>query len=262
MMNRRSTDIYVVLTTAVVAIGLVFVVPPNDSSARILTLPLVLVLPGYALMAAAFPSRSLGILERLTLTLGLSLTMVILGGLLLNLTPFGLSTTSWTVLLSGVTLGLSAVALVRRRGQTTVVSDWSWTGAVGLTHRQVLLLGLAAVIVFGAIAMSIIGAQRQTYAGFTQLWMLSAGRIGTENTVRLGVSDRDATALLYRLTVNVDGKAIKEWPSLHLRPSEIWEVTLELPSVHSAQSTRVEADLYRTDAPTKIYRHVVLWLGT
>jgi hypothetical protein len=65
------------------------IVTPDHVPGRILTLPLVLVLPGYAVTAALFPNRSLGVPERLVFSLGLSVAIVVLGGLLLNVTPFG-----------------------------------------------------------------------------------------------------------------------------------------------------------------------------
>jgi uncharacterized membrane protein len=253
-------DLLAVVATTIVAAVLAVLVPPDIVLIRILTLPLALLLPGYALVSALFPNHSLGVAERLMFSLGLSLAIVILGGLALNWTPFGLRASSWAVLLAGITLAASAVALVRRRGQSISAPGWLRVGNVGLTLRQGLLLGLAAAIVCGAVAVSIIGAERQAYAGFTQLWILPAGGANAENAVRLGVSNRESTAMEYRLAVNVGGKVVKQWPAIDLEPNEQWEATLVLPPTTSV--ARVEADLYRADAATTIYRHVVLWLGT
>ncbi len=259
-MKHRSMDLLAVVATTIVAAVLAVLVPPDIVLIRILTLPLVLLLPGYALVSALFPNRSLGVAERLMFSLGLSLPIVILGGLALNWTPFGLRASSWAVLLAGITLAASAVALVRRRGQSMSAPGWLSVGNVGFTLRQGLLLGLAAAIVCGAVAVSIIGAERQSYAGFTQLWILPAGGANAENAVRLGVSNMESTAMEYRLAVNVGGKVVKQWPAIDLEPNKQWEATLVLPP--TASVARVEADLYRADAPTTIYRHVVLWLGT
>jgi uncharacterized membrane protein len=261
-MNHRSVDIFAVVAITLVTAVLALLVPPDIMLIRILTLPLVLVLPGYALTSSLFPRRVFGVPERLVFSLGLSLAVVILGGLALNLTPVGLRASSWSVLLSGITLAASAVALVRRRGQSTSAPGWLRAGNFSFTFRQGLLLGLAAVIVCGAVAVSIIGALRQSYPGFTQLWILPAGGAIAENAVRLGVSNMESTAMEYRLAVNVDGKVVKEWPSIDLNPNEKWEATLVLPPTGSAGVARVEADLYRVEASTTIYRHVVLWLGT
>ncbi len=259
-MKHRSMDLLAVVATTIVAAVLALLVPPGIVLIRILTLPLVLLLPGYALVSALFPNRSLGVAERLMFSLGLSLAIVILGGLGLNWTPFGLRASSWAVLLAGITLAASAVALVRRRGRSMSAPGWLRVGNVGFTLRQGLLLGLAVAIVCGAVAVSIIGAERQSYAGFTQLWILPAGGANPENAVHLGVSNMESTAMEYRLAVNVGGKVVRQWPAIDLEPNKQWEATLVLPP--TASVARVEADLYRADAPTTIYRHVVLWLGT
>jgi uncharacterized membrane protein len=261
-MNHRSVDLFAVVAITLVAAVLALLVPPGTVLIRILTLPLVLVLPGYALTAAMFPNRSIGVAERLVFSLGLSLAIVILGGLALNWTPFAFRTSSWAVLLAGITLSASAVALVRRRGQSVSAPGWLRVGNIGFTLRQGLLLGLAAAIVCGAIAVSIIGAERQPRPGFTQLWILPAAGANAKNAVRLGVSNMEGAAMEYHLAVNMDGKVLKEWPAIDLNPNEKWEATLVLPPTGPAGVARVEADLYRVEAPTTIYRHVVLWLGT
>ena len=265
MMKFRSIDrdIFVVIAITIIAVALAFILPPDWVPGRIVALPLVLVLPGYALTTALFPRRKFEVPQRLVFSLALSLVIVILGGLVLDLMPFGLQAGSWAVLLGDITLGACAVALVRRRGQNLPTpGSLSAGGYIGLNFRQGLLLGLSALIVCGAVAVSIIGAERQPYPGFTQLWILPAGGANAKNAVSLGVSNMELTTMEYRLAVNVDGKTVKEWPSIDLNPNEKWEATLLLPQTGHAGNAKIEADLYRADAPTRIYRHVVLWLGT
>ncbi len=258
-MKHKSVDLHVVMTITIVDVALVFALPSTNVIGRILTLPLVLVLPGYALTCALFPKRALGILECVVFSLALSLVIVILGGLTLNWMPFGLHTRSWSVLLSGITLIASTVALIRRRGQYISASAWLRVD-LGLNFRQGLLLGLAAIVVCGAGAVSYRGAAQQPFPGFTQLWILPAGEASTKNTIRLGVSNMELTAMEYNLSVNMDGKVVKVWPSIYLKLNEKWEATLVLPQTTHTRTVRVEALLYQTRAPTKIYRHVVLWL--
>src|SRR5437899_947045 len=98
-MNQRSLDIFCVMGITIVAVALVFALPLANVPGRALTLPLVLVLPGYALTSALFPRQVLGVPERVVFSLALSLVIVILGGLVLNFTAFGLHASSWSVLL-------------------------------------------------------------------------------------------------------------------------------------------------------------------
>jgi len=66
---------------------------------------MVLFLPGYALIAALFPSKNdLDGIERLALSFGLSIAVVPLIGLGLNFTPFGIRLVPIIVSLSVFTL--------------------------------------------------------------------------------------------------------------------------------------------------------------
>lgn len=74
----------------------------------------VLWLPGYALIKMLFPSKKdLGSIERIALSIGLSLALVPLVGLLLNYTPWGMRLTPITLSLLALTLILAVTALIR-----------------------------------------------------------------------------------------------------------------------------------------------------
>ena len=64
----------------------------TDTTLRIvLTLPLILIIPGYCLIAALFPKKGeIDLPERIMLSIGLSLAVVPLIGLGLNFTPWGI----------------------------------------------------------------------------------------------------------------------------------------------------------------------------
>ena len=256
-------DILIVIILSSIGILLAITVPANWLPLRILTLPLVFILPGYALTSALLPTQKFGI-ERFVLSLGLSLAAVIVGGLLLNLTPFGLQTDSWALLLGGITLAACAVTIARRRRQGVSNSAFEWHSLREWRPdlRHGLFIGLALLLVGGAVAFSIIGAQQQPRKGFTQLWLLPAGGGSqAKNVVSLGISNMETQDMSYRLTVNMDGKLIKEWPSITLNTGQQWKATLTLPQPGHVGAARVEAILYRSDSPRTAYRDVVFWLN-
>src|SRR5699024_11169101 len=83
----------------------------------LVALPLVLFAPGYAIVAAAFPASRLGTAERLLFSLGASLAVVALAGLLLHWAALGLRPAAWALVLGNLTLVSSLIALLRRRSQ-------------------------------------------------------------------------------------------------------------------------------------------------
>ena len=218
-------------------------------------LPFALVLPGYAIVAALFPQRALGIPERLVLSIGLSLAVAALGGLLLNWTSWGLRVESWAVLLCATTCLASVIAIKRRRRSPAVTS---MPVGIGLSGRQALLLGLAAVVVVAAIGLARTPAPQQSVQGYTLLWMLPSDD-GNPNTVRLGVECMELAPTPYRLEVKVDGRIAQEWSSILLKPGAKWENRIVLPAGFG--SGTVEAALYRLDDLQSVYRQVILRLG-
>ena len=75
----------------------------------------VLYIPGYSLIEALYPKEEeLKPIERLALSIGLSLALVPLVGLVLNYTPWGIRLTPIYYSLSLLTLFLLIVALVRK----------------------------------------------------------------------------------------------------------------------------------------------------
>ena len=94
-MSRKSFDLALVCALALAALILALLGTSSPMLQLLLGLPLVLVLPGYALTAALFPHGALGGADRALFTLGLSLCAAILCGFVLNRTPWGLRPESW-----------------------------------------------------------------------------------------------------------------------------------------------------------------------
>jgi hypothetical protein len=248
-MNRKAFDLVICSALAAMAMTLALLAPEIGVVRALVGLPLVLFAPGYAIVAAAFPAGRLGTIERLLFSLGASLAVAALVGLLLHWTALGLRPAAWAVALGNITLVAALIALARRWRQPA--ADTRQRGA-GVTLAQGGQLGLAMLF-----ARS--GAIQQRATGFTQLWVLpnSAAQI---DSVRLGVNNREPGAIGYRLLVTASGTIIGSWPRITLGPDEQWEVTVALPTAQPPAAT-IEAVLYRLDAPETAYRRVLFRRG-
>lgn len=253
-MSRRLIHLAIAGALMALVLDVAVVEPSVPFVGMVVGLALVLVLPGYAMVAAIFPDRAPEMPQRLLIIVGLSIAVTILGGYTLNLTPWGLRPESWAVLLGGVTLAALAVAALRRRGHPTA-GVWQ-PSSMHLGTRQWLLLGLAALNVTGAVVVAQVGAEKAPHTQFTQLWISEGEQQGTR-VAHIGVSNQEQTALEYRLTVDVGATRITEWPSFTLGPGEKWEAAASLPAAQTTNQT-VYATLYRQDHPAAIYRQVTL----
>ncbi len=216
-------------------------------------LPFALVLPGLALTSAAFPAGRLEVAERILLSLGLSLAVTTLGGLLLDLTPWGLRPRSWVALLGLITVVAGGVALARWRQHPAAATP----GRSGLSWAQALVCGLAALVLVGALTLTVRGAEGQATVGFTQLWMTQAD--GGNAAVDIGLSNREPDPTEFRLQFEVDQRVRRTW-TLTLQPGETWEQAVALPS-DLPQAATIETVLYRGDSPSVVYRRVKLQRG-
>jgi uncharacterized membrane protein len=113
----KELDLIFVIFLMFLCIPFILIPPLNEISPIriILGLPLVLFLPGYALIAALFPRKEdLDAIERIALSFGLSIAVVPLLGLALNYTPFGIRLLPILIVLSVFTISLAISAYVRR----------------------------------------------------------------------------------------------------------------------------------------------------
>jgi hypothetical protein len=81
----------------------------------------VWLLPGYSFVKALFPSKvpvptkstELDLIERVALSIGMSIVLVIINGFVLNYTSFGIRTTSVTLSLLTLTIAFAVVGVIR-----------------------------------------------------------------------------------------------------------------------------------------------------
>ena len=75
----------------------------------------VIVSPGYSLISALFPKKdSMSGIERIAFSLVLSFALVVLSGLALNYTPWGIRLTPIVVTITIIIVAMAGIAFIRR----------------------------------------------------------------------------------------------------------------------------------------------------
>jgi hypothetical protein len=115
---ERTLWLYISLALSLATILVIYVFPAVSPFLEIrwaIGSFFLLFLPGYVMLEASFPTDvGLGSTERFALSIGLSLVLVMLVGLLLNFTVGGIQLTPIIVSISLLTFGLAVVAFARR----------------------------------------------------------------------------------------------------------------------------------------------------
>lgn len=250
-MRPRNPDLLLVAGLAVLGAAVAITSLGGPVGRLVFGLPLALILPGYALTAALFSGSTPGLPERLTLMLGIGLSNLVIAGLVLNATPWGLRPETWAVALAAETLTATIVAVIRRRG--TAVEPVH-ARLDGISPQQWSTFGLAALAVTAALLIARSGALTPQGTGFTQLWMLPRMN-ANPNEVQIGITSQERSTLTYRLELDSGTKVQSTW-TFTLAPGKSWQTTA--PVNLTPGGARTAAVLFRLDAPDLPYRRVAL----
>lgn len=248
---RGHRDLRLIVgATLVCAVG--SLVTPLGPIRAIFAVPLTLVLPGYAVTAAAFGARLPGWPERVPLTLGVSLACLALASIVLNYTPGGIHGLPWTVILVIIVLASCRMAAVRRQAPVKFGPLPSFKPSPA---TAVLALGsLAAVVAALILAQTTVTTNH--VSGYTQLWI--APPRPADTSARIGITSEQQQTRAYRLVVEVERESDPLERTFELEPGQTRVV--KVPTGQTTAPVGVEARLYLRGRPGKAYRRVTTQL--
>jgi uncharacterized membrane protein len=213
-----------ILIAIVVVTLLLFPEVAFNTGALLVVLGLLFVIffPGYTLLSALFPKRDdLGGVERLALSLGLSIAVVPLIGLILNYTPWGIKL--YPILIS-VTLFIivtSAVGWYRQRklpasdrfGITFKASLPNWVDMSKLDKALSISLVVAIMAALGCLGYVV--AMPKQGEKFTEFYILGLGGkaedypqqviLGDTVGIIVGVVNHEHQPASYQVGITIDG---------------------------------------------------------
>ena len=272
------------ITLLWVILTLVFVITPDleDTPVRTaLGILMVLFIPGYVLIAALYPGKDdLEFVERIALSLGLSIVVVPLLGLLLN---FTLGIKLLPILL---TLCIFAIALIfaaaYRRGKlpeeerfsvpfykvyeiisNEISSPKSRTDMI-LTYILIFSIAVAAGMILFVVTTPKIGER------FTEFYILDASGKADKYPTNLkynypaellvGVVNQEYVTINYTVRIALDKEVLTD-TRLKLNHNETWEKNITFIPDKEGNDMKLEFWLFREDNFTAPYRMLHLWVN-
>lgn len=233
----QDTSAIVVITALLTTIAIFVPVFALDVA---LGLPVLLYFPGYLVLAALFPHRdTLHGIERQAFSIGISLVVDSILGLLIDITPFGLTPTTVSVTLLVFTVIMFFVIRTRRR-QTgaTEVGRWhvqrSWTIPFKKTPLDIGLLVLLGLAVLGTgAAVGYVVTHRPASNPFTEFYVVSPDPAakdyrfvtgpGEMTTVTVGIANHEGHPETYRVVLEGAGGVLDELDDLPVENETTWE---------------------------------------
>jgi uncharacterized membrane protein len=257
MRLRGQRDLEAVAIAAV-ACALVAVAVPVEAISILAAAPLVLLLPGYAIVAAAFGPRRLPAPQLLALTLGTSLSALVLGSLLLNYVPGGIREASWAPLLVLLVLVSCEVAARRRGTWTAEVPPAALRPRLSRSDGLLAAGALAAVAAALLLAWTVLPAKHAL--GYTQLWMLPTGN-AQHPGMRIGVVSQEQDPTSYEVVLESTRNRSVVASGLVLKPGDSRVINVPVArSKATAPGARLSAYLYRSDRLQVPYRRVTAYV--
>ena len=249
---------------------------PSSMLRLVLGLPFVLFFPGYALMAALFPARAgLTSIERVALSLGLSIAIVSLAGLIFNYTPWGITLASTLSSLACFTLIMSVIAWLRRRklpneerfGIKFYLALGNW--GPGIQNKALsIILVLAVLGALGMMGYAI--AKPKIEQKFTEFYVLGLEgeaadypnelKVGSSGTVTIGIINHEHQSVSYRIEVRINGAKNNEVGPIVLENGEKWMQEVGFVPHIAGEKQRVEFLLFKNRESKPYLEALRLWV--
>jgi len=264
-MTRRDLDVLLIVACSLVLAAIILAVPSAKAARIVLGLPFVLFFPGYTFVAALFPRKDdLDAIERVALSLGLSIAVVPLIGLALNYSPWGIRINPILVFVSLFIVLAAGAALIRRRmlpadeayGVTIDVQLPRWS-EVRLADR-LLAVGIVVALVALGVTTYFVATSRGSSERFTEFYVLGPGgkaeayptlmKVGENATVILGMVNQEGQDTTYQVAVTIDGETADSIDNLSLSDDERWEQSVAIVPTHPGGNQKVEFLLYKESA--------------
>jgi uncharacterized membrane protein len=250
----------------------------------LLGLPFVLYIPGYLLQGIFFAKRDdLDSLERMGLSLGLSVALVALLALLLNALPWGLSISAILVGQGCLVLLLIILSALVRRLQPTAVdlpasftSLSAWWVSLQQGERRMLLV-MAAALLFTLFTAAWIFLVPSSADYMTEFYMLGPeglaqnfprqASMGQLIGVTLAITNRERASMQYRVEVwqvdPLDGthrQLVAAASPFTLSVGESHQRSQTWQPAWPGQDQQFELLLYTATDPDP-YRQLLLWMN-
>jgi uncharacterized membrane protein len=267
-----------------------FVLTPGLSETvlrNILGLPLVLFLPGYALIAALFPAKSdLDGIERTALSFGLSIAVVPLIGLGLNYTPWGIRPLPILISLSIFTFAMCGLAYLRRatlpeadafevpfrQMALELKAEILEKPEPGLDRALTVILVLSILLSVTTLVYVVITPKEGEH--FTEFYILGPEgmadnyptnyTLGESGKVVVGVVNHEYRPVNYTMEVRLENKSLplpEDMQQVTLAHNETWEEPLMLTPPVEGKNMKLEFLLFNETEKNTPYRDLHLWIN-
>lgn len=256
MIKRYSLDI---LLVTILGVLLPIITTAGSPILRtLLVMGIALFIPGYLLTQALLARNVVTPSAQLLTSIGLSLIVLILGGLVLNLLPLGLVRFQWEYLLEGVIIVAAIGAIIQRERNRE-------DRPIAIPRFQLLpFIALAGIVVLTSIAFTIARQSAQTQArtmpAMTVLTLKPASANANSYVVEVEIDNHEHHDQQYTIQYTTDtfNNQYLNSETVTVKDNGTWsrslQISLPVPTVN------FNVSIFKSGAPQTVYRSVSLTL--
>jgi uncharacterized membrane protein len=283
--KKIPSDLLIVM--GLVLLTDIFVLTPGLSESmlrNLLGLPLVLFLPGYALIAALFPAKSdLDGIERTALSFGLSIAVVPLIGLGLNYTPWGIRLLPILISLSVFTFIMCGLAYLRRATlfateafevpfkETAISFKAEILKKPDSKMDKALTVFLILSILLSVATLIYVVITPKEGERFTEFYILGPdGKadnystkyvLGESSTVIVGIVNHEYMPVNYTMEIRLENRSLQEnLQKITLANNETWVKPVVITPPFEGKNMKLEFLLFKESNMSAPYRDLNLWI--
>jgi len=267
-------DLVIIMLLTVSLIPLVIY---TEGAVRIIiSLPFLLFFPGYTLIAALFLKKdSIGGIERMALSFGLSIAVVPLIGLILNYV-WEISLYPVLISITGFIFIMCIITCLRRRQLPPEQRLWpaitfkipEWKGRTRLDRSLSVVLALSIIAAIGTLVYVV--ATPKVGEKFTEFYILGSGgmaqdypnelTVGEDVELIIGIINHESVNTSYQVRIEIDGEQVEETKPVTLTNEQIWEESVTFTLTKTGDEQKVEFLLYRNNE-SESYLSTHLWIN-
>lgn len=224
------------LFTAVAAVIILY--SGNHVFTALAALPLVFLVPGIAVFRIVKrPTVNLPLGEAFVWIIVASMAVSVLGGLFLNVAG-GLTRPHWLILVGSIVLVSTLASFF---WNSTPSPKRAYNGSISV--RNVLLLGVAAVLLVSAVTLAIVSSDSHT-EHFAQLWLIPSNtpEHGGAYSAQVGVKNFEGRNIRFVVTVYAGDSDVVLRRSINLNNGNSWMSQLQRPKRTGLRATLMSSE--------------------
>lgn len=285
---KMDTDLKAIISLAAIALISMYLPFINTSLIRVtLGLIFIVFLSGYALVSALFPARSvITDVERIALSISMSIVVVPIIGIILNFTKMGIRPGPMNISITLIIILLCIIANERRKRlsdderYSTNIS-WIFLEAKNMLKnilddpiKNISLLLPCAAILFSIVLIGIVLSIPQQVDNYTIFYIDDINHtdkdfpinfnLSEEKPIIAGIINRENSNRAYELIISIKNETLSNViysNNISLEKGDKWEETIYLKPDIAGKNLKIEFMLYDKNDKTVPYRSLHLWIN-